>query len=153
MTWLVQSVHWVLRISTLSGRGRARVGASLSEAAAPGRQSWDRRFISETLARAEGARSAGQSSAELAEQLGVPRTPSGYWRARTAGLEGSPKGADFFKRPEGLAILHPISVAAHFVIGFTPRSGVRGGVIFLNAQAYRGLWQALMALNNGSLRK
>jgi hypothetical protein len=104
---------------------------SLAEAAAQGRRSWDRWVISETLARADEASAAGQSPAKLAEQLGVPRTPSGYWRARKAGLEGSPKGADFFKRPEGLAILHPISVAAHFVIGFTPRSGVRGGCDFL----------------------
>ena len=102
------------------------LAASLAEAAAQGRRSWDRRVIAETLARADEASSAGQNPVELAEQLGVPRTTLGYWRARKAGLEGSPKVADFFESPEGLAVLHQISVAAHFVIGFTPRRGVRG---------------------------
>jgi hypothetical protein len=105
--------------------------ASLAEAAAHGRRSWDRRVICETLARADEASAAGQSPAKLAEQLGVPRTTLGYWLARKAGLEGSPKVADFFESPEGLAVLHQISVAAHFVIGFTPRRGVRGVCDFL----------------------
>ena len=49
-----------------------------------------------------------------------------------AGIAGSSrKEVDFFESPEGLAVLHKICLAAHLIIEFTPRQGIRGVCEFL----------------------
>lgn len=106
--------------------------ASVTEAAQQHtRRNWERQVTVEVVAHAEKARAAGQSQVGFCEALDIPRNTLRYWLERKAHLEGHPKVVDFFESPEGLVVLHQICVAAHFVIEFIPRRGIRGMCDFL----------------------
>ena len=131
MTWLVQGVNWVLRISTPRRRGRALFEERVTAIAPRGRRRGDRGGTVNFMAQAEVGRRVGPSQVELAGRLGIARNTRRYWQARQANLEGSPKVAAFFESPEGLAVRHQICGAAHLVIEFDPGRGVRGVCDFL----------------------
>lgn len=94
-------------------------------------RNWERQITVEVMARAGEAQAAGKSQVKFCEALDIPRNTLRYWLERKAHLEASPTVVDFFESPEGLAVLHQICVAAHFVIEFLPRRGIRGMCEFL----------------------
>jgi hypothetical protein len=68
---------------------------------------------------------------EYARQTGIPRSTLQDWRTRKASLDASPAVRDFFESPDGLAILHRIVGAAHFVFGQVGAAGIRLLLTFL----------------------
>jgi hypothetical protein len=55
------------------------------------------------------------SQRQWSEVSGVPRTTLQYWLKRKETLEESPVVKNFFEHPDGVAWLHRVIVAAHFV--------------------------------------
>ncbi len=93
---------------------------------------WDRRTTAEGIEQLEQGEATGRSQVEVAEQTEIPRSTLRYWKKRKASIEGaSRKEVDFFESPEGVEVLHKICTAAHFIIEFTPRQGIRGVCEFL----------------------
>ncbi len=106
--------------------------ASVTEAGQQhARRNWERQVTVEVMARAEKAQAAGQSQVRFCKAFDIPRNTLRYWLERKAHLGGHPKVVNFFESPEGLAVLHQICMAAHFVIEFLPRTGIRGMCEFL----------------------
>ncbi len=106
--------------------------ASVTETGQPyARRNWERQVTVEVMARAGEAQAAGQSQVRVCKALDIPRNTLRYWLERKAHLEGHPKVVDFFESPEGLAVLHRVCMAAHVVIEFLPRTGIRGMCEFL----------------------
>lgn len=66
----------------------------------------------------------GVSEREFAETVGVPRTTLQHWRARKASLDSDPALVALFESPAGLAFLHRLVGAAHFVFGQVGPCGV-----------------------------
>ena len=60
--------------------------------------------------------SRGQSSQRgWSEKEGVPRTTLQYWLKRKKTIDSSAKVIEFFESPDGLAFLHRLIIAIHFV--------------------------------------
>lgn len=69
--------------------------------------------------------SRGLSQRETAEAIGIPRSTLQYWLARKQGIDAEPELVAFFESEVGIAFLHRLVVAAHFVITLLGPSGVR----------------------------
>jgi len=79
------------------------------------RRRWDR-MTSATLVEAyEEAQWRGTSQREFAEANGVPRTTLRFWLERKATLDADPVLVRFFESPTGLAFLHRLLCAVHFL--------------------------------------
>jgi len=87
--------------------------SSLSESANK-KSKWERDEIAGKIVDFEQAKKE-QSQRQFAQEQGVPRTTLQYWLSRKEAIDSSPKVKDFFESPEGLACLHKIVTAAHFV--------------------------------------
>lgn len=89
-------------------------------------RSWNRATVAQVVESHAAGREAGRTQAEVAEEWGVARTTLGHWLQRQRHLASSAKEAAFFESPEGLEVLHRLVVAAHVVISFAPKRGIRG---------------------------
>lgn len=67
----------------------------------------------------------------LIEKVGIPRSTLRHWQARQENIDMDPDVAAFFASPAGVAFLHRLVLAAHFVISFLGPGGVRLVCMFL----------------------
>lgn len=68
---------------------------------------------------------ASASQRQLAEQLEVPRSTLQHWLTRQDAIDASPAVVAFFESPEGVAFLHRLVLAAHFVMTLLGPGGIR----------------------------
>jgi hypothetical protein len=68
---------------------------------------------------------SGRSQREIAAEIGVPRSTLQYWLARKQGIDAEPELVAFFESAVGIAFLHRLVVAAHFVMTMVGPSGIR----------------------------
>lgn len=73
----------------------------------------------------EAATAHATSQRRYASETGVPRSTLQHWLKRRGNLDASPGVVRFFESPEGLAFLHRLSIASHFVMGFVGPLGLR----------------------------
>jgi hypothetical protein len=66
-----------------------------------------------------------ESERKLSETINIPRSTWQYWQMRQANIEAEPEVVAFFTSPAGIAFLHRLVLAAHFVICFLGSGGVR----------------------------
>ena len=88
------------------------------------RPRWERSRVAAVLAEYEVAAESGVGQREFAESIGVPRTTLQHWLARKAGLDDDPVVVAFLESPAGLAFLHRLVVALHFIFGQVGLNGV-----------------------------
>ena len=74
---------------------------------------------------------AGTSQRQRAEHVEVPRTTLQYWLTRQDAIETSPAVVAFFESPDGVAFLHRLLLAAHFVMTLLGPCGIRLVCVFL----------------------
>lgn len=98
---------------------------------AAGRRHWERCTVVHKVAQASEALEGGQTQEQVSERLGVPRSTLRYWLERKADLDGSGVVAQIIESPEGLAFVHQIVVAAHFVMEYRTHKGIRAICEFL----------------------
>lgn len=67
----------------------------------------------------------------LLEQLGIPRSTLQHWLKRRDGIDADPDLVGFFESPVGVAFLHRLVLAAHFVITMVGPCGIRLVCLFL----------------------
>lgn len=97
---------------------------STGEAGGPVRPRWDRRMSTAVVAAHEDVQVRGASQREFAAAVGVPRSTLRYWLSRKAGLDADPELVAFLESPTGLAFLHRLLVALHFLFVQVGLSGV-----------------------------
>lgn len=73
----------------------------------------------------------GKSQRAIAEEIGVPRSTLQHWLARQQGIDAEPELVAFFESEVGIAFLHRLILAAHFVITLLGPSGVRMVCLFM----------------------
>jgi hypothetical protein len=79
------------------------------------RKEWLRAEATVMLWQAEQAERSGMSERGVARAMGVARSTLRHWKARKASLDSDPGLVVFFESPTGLAFLHRLVMAAHFV--------------------------------------
>jgi hypothetical protein len=75
---------------------------------------WMRKHTAEGVIDFEQAKNT-QSQREFAKQSGIPQSTLQHWINRKHALDGSQTVIDFFESPDGLAFLHRLITAAHFI--------------------------------------
>jgi hypothetical protein len=71
------------------------------------------------------------SQRDTVEQLGIPRSTLQEWLKRRDRIDSDPQLISFFESPVGVAFLHRLIIAAHFVLTFLSPSGIRLVSIFI----------------------
>lgn len=92
---------------------------------------WDRMIGTVLVSEFEEARRRGTSQREFAQRTGVPRTTLQYWLERKAAIDSDPALVALFESPTGLAFLHRLVGAVHFVFSQVGLSGVDQVCTFL----------------------
>lgn len=72
-----------------------------------------------------------RSERELAEMIGIPRGTLRHWQQRQGDIDADPAVVAFFTSPAGVAFLHRLILAAHFVMSLLGPCGVRLVCTFL----------------------
>jgi hypothetical protein len=72
-----------------------------------------------------------ESERKLIEIVGIPRSTLQHWQTRQENIDADPDVIAFFTSPAGVAFLHRLVLAAHFVISFLGPCGVRLVCTFL----------------------
>lgn len=72
------------------------------------------------------------SQRRFAANEGIPRSTLAYWLERKRSIDEDPACVAFFESPAGLAFLHRLVVAAHFVMTLMAPCGIRLVAEFLN---------------------
>lgn len=72
-----------------------------------------------------------KSQRAIAEEIGIPRSTLQHWLARRQGIDADPNLVAFFESEAGIAFLHRLILAAHFVITQLGPSGVRMVCLFM----------------------
>ena len=72
-----------------------------------------------------------KSQRAIAEEIGIPRSTLQHWLARRQGIDADPDLVAFFESETGIAFLHRLILAAHFVISLLGSSGVRMVCLFM----------------------
>ena len=65
------------------------------------------------------------SQRQIAEELGIPRSTLEYWLSRKQSIDAEPELIEFFESEVGIAFLHRLIIASHFVITLIGPSGTR----------------------------
>jgi len=73
----------------------------------------------------------GKSQRAIADELEIPRSTLQRWLARKARIDTEPEMVAFFESEVGIAFLHRLIVAVHFVLTLMSPSGVRMVSLFL----------------------
>jgi hypothetical protein len=94
------------------------------------RKQWSRKQIAEKIAKHEQA-PAATSQRQLAEELGIPRSTLQHWLERKEAIDAAPEVIAFFESPAGVAFLHRLVLAAHFVMGLLGACGIRLVCLYL----------------------
>jgi hypothetical protein len=72
-----------------------------------------------------GAMCPETSERELMEIVGIPRSTLRHWQTRQNNIDADPDVVEFFTSPAGVAFLHRLILAIHFVVSFLGPGGVR----------------------------
>jgi hypothetical protein len=94
------------------------------------RKQWSREEVAEKVANYEQA-PATASQRQLAEELGIPRSTLQHWLERKGAIDAAPEVIVFFESPAGVAFLHRLVLAAHFVMGLLGACGIRLVCLYL----------------------
>jgi len=96
-------------------------------------QKYTRTIIAEKLAELNRLQAAESDTSErqLIEMVGIPRSTLRHWQARQENIDADPAVAAFFASSAGVAFLHRLVLAAHFVTSFLGAGGVRLVCTFL----------------------
>jgi Family of unknown function (DUF6399) len=73
----------------------------------------------------EAAQKLGTSQRMFAQGEGIARSTLQYWLNRREQIDDNRVVVEFFESPEGLAILHRIVAASHFITTFVGAGGIR----------------------------
>jgi len=89
--------------------------------------------VAEKLAQLEHIREAQPESSQrqLAEMIDIPRGTLRHWQERQENIDADPAVVAFFSSPAGIAFLHRLVLAVHFVMSFLGPCGVRLVCTFL----------------------
>jgi len=86
---------------------------------------WSRSRITVEVSDFEVTAHRAISQRQFAQERGVPRTTLQYWLSRKAAIDADPAVIAFFESPVGLAFLHRLMIAAHFVFTQVGPCGIR----------------------------
>ena len=89
------------------------------------KKNWTREEIADHLAAFEVLEPDFTSHRQLAEYLNIPRSTLQYWQQRKEHIDADPDVVAFFESPAGVAFLHRLVLAAHFVMTLLGPCGVR----------------------------
>ena len=92
---------------------------------------WSRADIAEKMDQLEQAYQRTPSQRQLAEELEIPRSTLQHWLKRKATIDADPEVVAFFESPAGVAFLHRLVLAAHFVMTLLGPCGIRLVCLFL----------------------
>jgi hypothetical protein len=92
---------------------------------------WSREEIAEKMTAFEPASQYTPSQRQLAAELGIPRSTLQYWLTRQDTIDADPELVGFFESPVGVAFLHRLVLAAHFVMTLLGPCGIRLVCLFL----------------------
>jgi len=92
---------------------------------------WSRAEIAEKVDEFEQAYQRTPSQRRLAEELEIPRTTLQHWLKRKSTIDADPEVVAFFESPVGVAFLHRLVLAAHFVMTLLGPCGIRLVCLFL----------------------
>lgn len=90
-----------------------------------------REEIAERIDAFEKAHQHNPSERQLAEELGIPRSTLQHWLRRKDSIEAEPEVVAFFESSAGVAFLHRLVLAAHFVMTLVGPCGIRLVCLFL----------------------
>jgi hypothetical protein len=92
---------------------------------------WSRADIAEKMDQFEQAYQRTPSQRQLAKELEIPRSTLQHWLKRKATIDTDPEVVAFFESPAGVAFLHRLVLAAHFVMTLLGPCGIRLVCLFL----------------------
>jgi len=92
---------------------------------------WRREEVARGIADFEKGCGDGKSQRQLAEELKIPRSTLQHWLERKESIDAEPEVVAFFESPAGVAFLHRLVLAAHFVITLFGAGGIRLVCLFL----------------------
>lgn len=95
------------------------------------KKQWSREEVAEKMEAYAEAYQRIPSQRQVAEELEVPRSTLQYWLERKDGIDAEPEVVAFFESSVGVAFLHRLVLAAHFVITLLGPSGIRRVCLFL----------------------
>jgi hypothetical protein len=95
----------------------------------------------------------------IAEEIGIPRSTLQHWLARKQAIDAEPELVAFFESEVGIAFLHRLILAAHFVITLLGTNGVRMVCMFMElsgldrfvAASYGAQWQVNQAIEGATI--
>lgn len=96
---------------------------------------WKRLEIAEKVDEIKKAMERSISQRQLAQELQIPRSTLQYWLSRKDRIDENPEVVAFFESPVGVAILHRIVIAEHFVMTLVGPCGIRLVCLFLELTA------------------
>ena len=91
---------------------------------------WSRAEIAEKIDEFEQAYQHTSSQRQLAKELEIPRTTLQHWLKRKASIDADPEVVAFFESSTGVAFLHRLVLAAHFVMTLVGPCGIRVVCLF-----------------------
>lgn len=92
---------------------------------------WSRTETAQKMSEYEQNYQQTPSQRQVAEKLEIPRTTLQHWLGRRDSIDAEPEVVAFFESPAGVAFLHRLVVAAHFVMTLMGPCGVRVVCLFL----------------------
>ena len=95
------------------------------------KRQWSREEVAEKMEAYEEAYQRTPSQRQVAEELKIPRSTLQHWLERKDSLDAEPEVVAFFESCVGVAFLHRLVLAAHFVITLLGPSGIRRVCLFL----------------------
>ena len=95
------------------------------------KRQWSREEVAEKMDAYEEAYQRTPSQRQVAEELKIPRSTLQHWIERKDSLDAEPEVVAFFESCVGVAFLHRLVLAAHFVITLLGPSGIRRVCLFL----------------------
>ena len=92
---------------------------------------WTREEVVGKIIEFEEAVKHSTSQRQLAEEFGIPRSTLQHWLNRKDSIDADSEVVAFFESPGGVAFLHRLVLAAHFVITQLGPCGIRLVCLFL----------------------
>lgn len=92
---------------------------------------WNRKEIAQKMVEFKKASQCLRSQRQLAEELEIPRSTLQHWLKRKNSIDAEPELIAFFESPVGVAFLHRLVLAAHFVMTLLGPCGIRLVCLFL----------------------
>lgn len=108
---------------------------------------WGRLEVAEKVVEFEKAIENSGSQRQLVEELKIPRSTLQHWLSRKDKINADPQVVAFFESPVGVAFLHRIVLAAHFVMTLLGPCGIRLVCLFSSSPDLISLWLHPMVPN------